>query len=94
MDEVIAGLQASLISDTEFQKIRNQAENDFISSNSTVAGIAESLANYHMYFGDANLINTEIDRYMAVTPERIQEAAQKYLDPNKRVVLYYLPKSN
>ncbi|MGA0233689.1 MAG: insulinase family protein, partial [Saprospiraceae bacterium] len=45
-----------------------------------------------MYFGDANLINTEIDRYLAVTKEDIMEAAKKYLQPDRRVVLYYLPK--
>ena len=46
-----------------------------------------------MYFGDANLINTEIDRYLEVTREDIQKAAQKYFVPTNRVVLYYLPKS-
>jgi predicted Zn-dependent peptidase len=55
-----------------------------------MAGIAESLANYHMYFGNSDLINTEIDRYMAVTPEDIQRAARKYYDPAQRVTLYFL----
>jgi len=82
-----------LISETEFQKLRNQIENDFISSNSQVEGIAESLANYHMYYGDANLINTEIERYMKVTREDIQRVANKYFTKENRVVLYYLPKS-
>ncbi len=82
-----------LISEKEFQKLRNQIENDFISGNSRVAGIAESLANYHMYYGDANLINTEIERYMKVTREDIQRVANKYLTKENRVVLYYLPKS-
>ncbi|MGA0256855.1 MAG: M16 family metallopeptidase [Saprospiraceae bacterium] len=92
MDAEVRKVQTELISDEEFQKLRNQVENDFVSSNSRVAGIAESLANYHMYFGDANLINTEIDRYLAVTKEDIMEAAKKYLQPDRRVVLYYLPK--
>jgi zinc protease len=92
MDREIKKVQEELITEEEFQKLRNQMENDFISSNSSVAGIAESLANYKMYFGDANLINTEIDRYMAVTREDIQRAAIKYFNPSKRVVLYYLPK--
>ncbi|MGI9541770.1 MAG: insulinase family protein, partial [Cyclobacteriaceae bacterium] len=82
-----------LISETEFQKLRNQIENDLISQNSRVAGIAESLANYHMYFGDANLVNTEIERYMKVTKEDIKRAANKYFVDDNRVVLYYMPKS-
>lgn len=94
MDAEVERVKNELISDEEFQKLRNQVENDFVSSNSRVAGIAESLANYHMYFGDANLINTEIDRYLAVTKEDIRDAARKYLRPDRRVVLYYLPQQN
>ncbi len=81
-----------LISEKEFQKLKNQIENDFVSSNSSDAGIAESLANYYTYFGDANLINTEIERYMKVTREDIKRVANKYFVKDNRVVLYYLPK--
>jgi predicted Zn-dependent peptidase len=94
MDEEIAKVREELISDKEFQKLRNQIESDFIQSNSTISGVGESLANYHMYFGDANLINTEIERYMKVTKEDIREAARKYFHKDNRVVLYYLPKPN
>lgn len=93
MDDVIADVQTNLISETEFQKLQNQVENDFISANNTVAGIAESLANYEMYYGDANLINTELDRYRKVTREDIRAAANKYLKKGARVVLYWLPKT-
>lgn len=92
MDAEINRVKEELISDEEFQKLKNQIENDFVSSNSRVAGIAESLANYRMYYGDTNLINSEIDRYLAVTKEEIMEAAKKYYQKDNRVVLYYLPK--
>ncbi|CAI8373350.1 MAG: putative zinc protease [Cryomorphaceae bacterium] len=93
LEEEIANLQNELISEREFQKIQNQMESSFIQSNSKMAGIAESLADYHTYYGDANLINTEIDRYRKVTREDIQRVAKKYLVKDNRVVLRYLPKS-
>lgn len=92
MDNEVLKIQNELISDDEFQKLRNQVENDFISGNSRVAGIAESLANYKMYYGDANLINTELDRYLNVTKQDIMNAAKKYFRKSNRVVLHYLPK--
>lgn len=88
----IEKVQNELISDKEFQKLKNQTENDFISGNSRIAGIAESLANYKMYFGDTNLINNELERYLAVTKEDIQRVAKKYYNKNNRVTLHYLPK--
>ncbi|SNS96757.1 Predicted Zn-dependent peptidase [Ekhidna lutea] len=93
MIEEIDRVKNEEISDREFQKLQNQIENDFVSSNSTMRGIAESLADYHVYYGDANLINSEIERYMAVTKEDIKRVAKKYLTPDNRVTLYYLPKS-
>ena len=93
IDEEVRRITTELISEAEFKKVRNQIENDFVSSNSSMAGIAESLADYHTYYGDADLINTEINRYMSVTREDILKVAKKYLTLENRVVLYYLPKS-
>lgn len=93
MDIEIGKVQNELISDREFEKLQNQIESNFVQSNSTVAGISESLANYHVYFGDANLINTELQKYMDVTKEDIKRVANEYLRKDNRVVLYYLPKS-
>ncbi len=93
IDAEVDKVQMELITEKEFEKLRNQIEAEFVTNNSRMAGIAESLATYHMFFGDANLINNEIDRYLAVTREDIQAAAKKYFNKNNRVVLHYLPKA-
>ena len=87
-------IQSELISDKEYNKVRNMLENDFIYNFTSMIGIAEDLANYEMYYGDANLINTELERYLKVSKEDIQRVANKYFVPSNRVVLYYLPKEN
>jgi predicted Zn-dependent peptidase len=91
MDSIINRAQINLPEEDEFSKVQNQAENDFVTANNRVVGIAESLANYEMFYGDANLINTELERYRKVTREDIKRVASKFLHPNHRVVLYYLP---
>lgn len=93
MDAEVEKVKNELISETEFQKIKNQVESQFVQQNSSMVGIAEQLANYHVYFGDANLVNTEIERYNKVTREDLQRVAKKYLNKENRVVLHYLPKS-
>ena len=93
MEEEIAKMQQEPLSEKEFTKLLNKVESDYVNRNSGVAGIAENLANYHVYYGDANLINTEIERFRTVTPADLQRVAQTYLRPENRVVLHYLPKS-
>ena len=92
MDVEVAKVQKDLIGEREFQKLKNQIESDFVQGNEKIVGVAENLANYHVYFGDANLINTELAKYQAVTREDIRRVANKYYNADHRVVLYYLPK--
>ncbi len=49
------------------------------------------LSHYEIFYGDAGLINTNIDNYMSVTLADLKEAAIKYIDNSRRVVLNYLP---
>lgn len=82
------------ITDQEFQKLRNMVESQFVSDNTSMVSIAENLANYKMFYGNTNLINTELSNFMAVTKEDIQKVAFNYFNEKNRVVLYYLPKEN
>jgi zinc protease len=92
MTDVIKMVQEEMISEKELQKVQNQIENDFYSKNASVAGVAESLSQYYMYFGDTELINTEIDKYLSVTREDVLRVAKKYFTNDNRVVMIYLPK--
>lgn len=91
IDAEIEKAQTELVSEEEFQKVKNQFENDFYSSNSSVAGIAESLANNYVFFNNTNLINEELNLYEDITREDLREVAKKYFPKNQRVILYYLP---
>ncbi|WP_297334157.1 pitrilysin family protein [Flavobacterium sp.] len=90
-DEEIKKLQNELISEKEFQKLKNIYESNYVNSNSSVEGIASNLATYYMLYGDVNLINNEIDIYRSITREEIRDVARKYLNPNQRLILDYVP---
>jgi predicted Zn-dependent peptidase len=92
MDSVVNDLKSGLVSEREFQKVKNQITTDLVKNKGTMAGIAESLANFEVYFGDANLVNTELEKYNKVTREDVLAVAKKYLNKDNRVVLYYVPK--
>lgn len=94
MDEEIVKLQTELISEREYEKLQNVFENRFVNANSSIEGIAHSLATYQMLYGDIDLINNEIEIYRSITREEIRDVAKKYLNPNQRLRLEYLPKSD
>jgi predicted Zn-dependent peptidase len=85
-------MKKEMISQEEFEKVRNKIENDFVSSNASIAGVAENLADNHVYYGSADRVNKEMAEYMKVTREDIQRVAQKYFTQDSRVILHYLPK--
>ncbi len=90
----IEKLKKSGLSDEEYNKLQNQAESDFVSQNQKDIGVATNLATYYTFQGDANLINTELDRIKKVTKEDIKRVANKYLTKENRLVVFYVPKTD
>jgi zinc protease len=93
MDEEIVKLQTDLISDDEFKKLQNRFESEFLDKNRTMLGLAENLADGFTFYKNTNNLNTELEKIRKVTKEDIRAVAKKYLNPNQRVILYYLPKT-
>ncbi len=92
IDEEIKVLQTKLISEADYQKLLNQFENNYVTTNSRVLGVAENLADgYTFHNKNTGYINNELAEVKSITREDIRAAAKKYLDPGKRVVLYYVP---
>ena len=92
IDSEIKDLQTNLISEKEYQKLINQAENDFVGQNTTNLGVVNNLADAYTFQGNTNAVNTELDEIKSITREDIREVARKYLGENQRLILYYLPK--
>lgn len=91
VDKEIVKLQTDLISENDYQKLQNKFENNYVSNNASVEGIASNLATYYLLYGDVNLINNEIEIYRSITREEIRDIAKKYLNPNQRLLLDYVP---
>lgn len=91
IDEEIVTLQTELISDKDYEKLQNIIDNQFVNHNANVEEIAENLAKYYLLYGDINLINTEVELFHSITREEIRDVAKKYLNPNQRLILDYIP---
>jgi len=52
---------------------------------------AQRLAEYALFDGDPTLFDSELDQYLAITPEQIRSAVERYLDVENRVVLDIVP---
>ncbi len=79
------------VTEKELQKAKNNTETEFAFANKNVLDKAEALAEYLSYYGDPELINSEIDKFLNVTIDDIKKVAKKYLATDKNVTLIYLP---
>lgn len=93
IDLEVLRLQTDLISESEFKKLQNQFENNYVGANTKMIGIAENLANgYSFHNKNTNELNEQLTQVRSITREEIRDVAKKYLNKDQRVVLYYLPK--
>ncbi|MEN9512816.1 MAG: hypothetical protein RJB16_576 [Bacteroidota bacterium] len=91
LDEV-AKLTNDLLEEKEVQKVINKTESIICFEDMSIMNRAHSLAFYEL-LGDAQLMNTELEKYQAVTPAIIQATAQAIFTEQNRNTLYYYSKS-
>jgi len=86
--EELEKIKTEMISVTELEKVKNKTESMLAFEDISLMNRANSLANYEL-LGDANLMNTELEKYHAVTREEILEECQKIFSDDNSNTLYY-----
>ncbi|MGG9970775.1 M16 family metallopeptidase [Ferruginibacter sp. SUN002] len=88
VNEEIAKLIKEGISDKELQKVKNKTESMMCFEDMSVMNRATNLAMYEL-LGDAGLINTELEKYHAVTAEELINESKIIFDEKNCNTLYY-----
>jgi zinc protease len=77
------------VSDHELTKVKNKSESIMVFAEMSLLDKAMNLAYYEL-LGNAEELNTEIDKYLSVTPQRIMQAAKATFAEEQCSILYYL----
>jgi len=91
VNEVIDELKNSSLTraDRELEKVKNKFESSTVLSNTSILNKAMNLSVYEL-LGDIHLVNSETERFRAVTREMAREAAISYLNPDNCTTIFYL----
>ena len=95
LDSLLAGqieaIRSGGVTADELTRARNQYRAGVIQQRETTFGIAEGLNYYNLLFPHVGDMNTDPQRYMAVTADDIKRVAAKYLDPANATVVIVNP---
>jgi len=89
IDEELEALGIDGPGDEEVARAKASLERSWLEHTDAVMGRADELCRHATLFGDAERINTELDRLHAVTGEAVQDIAARHLVPTNRAVLRY-----
>jgi predicted Zn-dependent peptidase len=86
--EEIEKIQQIQISEKELQKVINKTESVIAFEDMSIMSRASSIALYEL-MGDANLMNTELNKYREITPEELQHYSNTILRESNSNTIYY-----
>ena len=84
-------VKTELVTENELQKCKNKVESSITFSETDILNKATNLAISEL-LGDAELINEEIGKYLAVNTSDIKNVANNLLNETNCSTLYYLKK--
>jgi predicted Zn-dependent peptidase len=87
----IARIAESGVTEAELAKAKNAFRAQTIDSRQTSLGRAEAIQNATLFLGSPDAVNTDVQRYLAVTAADIQRVAKAYLRPENSVVTLITP---
>jgi zinc protease len=88
VEQEIARLLSGKIEEKEMMKVKNKTESAILFEDMSVMNRANSLAIYEL-LGDANMMNTELGRYQAVTADEILATGLEIFHPDNSNTMYY-----
>ena len=92
IEEELQKLRQEAVTEDELQKVKNKTESIIAFEDMTLMNRANSLAFYEL-LGDAELMNTELERYQEVTVRDIQEESNRIFREGNSSTLWYLAKN-
>jgi predicted Zn-dependent peptidase len=86
-------LRANGITSDELARAVTLIQTEFIAALQSAGERADRLSMHATYFGDPALINTQVERYSAVTVDDVHEFIEERLGEDNRASLLFVPKS-
>jgi zinc protease len=88
---VLADLRDHPVSDHELDKAKDEMLGDLIVSHQSTQTRADELGYDAVVLKDPELVNTQVDRYLAVTPADVQRVARTYFVPENMTLIEVVP---
>lgn len=93
-DIVLSELEAIAdrgVTERELEKAKNRIHAAFVFGLQSNMARSQHLAEYELYWGDANLLKLELDHFLAVSADDVRRVAGTYFAKSQRTVLNVLP---
>ena len=90
--ETFSQFEEEGIPEKDLKRIKAGQETEFYNSLSSVLGKGFQLAQYEIFAGDPNYINTEVDKILSVTPEDVVRVYERYIKDKPYVATSFVPR--